>query len=227
MTLLSQYHTFVFDLDGTLVDSVPDLTLALNAALDQSCLPQVSASQVRSWVGNGSAKLVERAAQFIQPDMPLFQISALHKQFLQSYSGVLCKESQLYPGVESLLDTLKQQGKQLALLTNKPVQFLPELLQHLGIDHYFAMVLGGDSLPEKKPSPMPLQHILQQLSVPEDSCLMVGDSRSDILCAQQAGVDCVALLQGYHQGVDLSALKPAYVFNDVVGLLHGLQLNNR
>lgn len=225
MIALSQYHTFVFDLDGTLVDSVPDLTLALNAALNQSHLPQVNALQVRTWVGNGSAKLVERAVQSIQPDMPASQISALHKQFLQCYSGVLCKESQLYPGVESLLEMLKQQDKQLALLTNKPVQFLPELLQHLGIDHYFAMVLGGDSLPEKKPSPMPLQHILQQLSVPAESCLMVGDSRSDILCAQQAGVDCAALLQGYHQGVDLSALKPAYVFNDVVGLLQGLGSN--
>lgn len=214
----SPYSTVIFDLDGTLVDSVPDLALALNAALTALAYSNVTESQVRSWVGNGSVKLVSRAlaSKNVNNDA---QIVKLHQQFLTCYQDCLCEKSTLYPGVKSLLDALMHQGKTLVLLTNKPIQFVPELLETLGIASYFSLLLGGDSLIEKKPHPLPILHILEQFNLNAQTCLMVGDSRSDILCAQQAGVDSLALMQGYHQGVDLKALKPTYICDDIVDIL--------
>ncbi|NVK37451.1 MAG: phosphoglycolate phosphatase [Gammaproteobacteria bacterium] len=223
MTVFSKYSTIIFDLDGTLVDSVPDLALALNQALTRHDLANVSNDQVRTWVGNGSAKLVARAAQAVQPDLQENEVTQIHATFLGCYADVLCEGSRLYEGVAELLEWLSAQGKQLALLTNKPEQFLPELLENLGLAHYFNMVIGGDSLAEKKPSPLPLLHITEQLGARPESCIMVGDSRSDIVCAQQAKIDCVALLQGYHQGVNLEALAPTYLFADIRAFFNAYQ----
>lgn len=221
MLNLTTYDTIVFDLDGTLVDSVPDLTLGLNHALATLKYESVLQSDVRSWVGNGSLKLIERALAHLGL-LDASQVGALHKQFLKSYELFLCKESTLYPGVLALLKRLHQQGKTLVLLTNKPIQFVPDLLTNLGIGHFFSFILGGDSLAEKKPHPLPLFHIFETLNINPEQCLMVGDSRSDIVCAQQAGVHSVALLQGYHQGIDLAALEPTYVFDDVSALSESL-----
>ena len=214
MLNLNKYNTIIFDLDGTLVDSVPDLTLALNEALEHCQLDGVDDSQVRSWVGNGSLKLVERALDQLGENNSQ-NLKHLHQQFLLSYETFLCKKSALYPGVKSLLTYLHEQHKTLVILTNKPIQFVPELLIKMGIAHLFALVLGGDSLAQKKPDPLPLLHTMETLNVNSIECLMVGDSRSDIECAQRAGIDSVALLQGYNQGVDLVSLKPSYVFDDI------------
>lgn len=224
MLNLNNYHTIVFDLDGTLVDSVPDLTLGLNHALVTLNFPEVSQEDVRGWVGNGSLKLIERALAHFNEHNP-GQISAVHKQFLTSYKLFLCEQSTLYPGVMALLKGLHEQEKTLVLMTNKPIQFVPQLLGHLKIDDVFSLVLGGDSLSEKKPHPLPLLHVLETFNNTPEQCLMVGDSRSDIVCAQQAGVDSVALLQGYNQGVDLAALQPTHVFDDINSLHKSLSYN--
>ena len=223
MLNLNKYNTIIFDLDGTLVDSVPELSLALNHALENLQLNSVSQHDVRAWVGNGSVKLVERALESMQLNNKVNNIK-LHKQFLISYEQYLAQKSELYPGVITLLNQLHQENKTLALITNKPIQFVPELLNKMEIAHLFSLVLGGDSLAEKKPHPLPLLHVMETLNVNSSQCLMVGDSRSDIVCAQQAAVDCVALLQGYHQGVDLSALKPTYMFNDITELTNALDI---
>lgn len=217
MLNVNTYTTFVFDLDGTLVDSVPDLTLALNHALDVLGYSPVTQEDVRSWVGNGSVKLIERALVQLEQNTPE-NIQRVHRQFLISYEQFLCEQSQLYSDVMDVLTNLHKQGKTLVLLTNKPIQFVPDLLSKFNIAHLFSLVLGGDSLPEKKPHPLPLQHIMATLNVSPQQCLMIGDSRSDIVCAQQAGVDSVALLQGYHQGIDLASLNPTYLFDDVAAL---------
>jgi len=217
MLNLKTYNTIVFDLDGTLVDSVPDLTLALNHGLAALGFHSVKQDDVRTWVGNGSLKLVERSLKHLGQDEGN-NVARLHKCFLTAYEQFLCVESNLYTGVFELLERLHEEGKTLVLLTNKPIQFVPDLLTHMGVGHFFSLILGGDSLSEKKPNPLPLLHVLDTLKIEARQCLMVGDSRSDIVCAQQAGIDSVALLQGYHQGVDLAALKPTYLFDDVHSL---------
>ena len=215
---LQKYDAFVFDLDGTLVDSVPDLCLALNHGLSECGLDSVSEAQVRQWVGNGSQKLVERALLSFGESFCQYQ-DALHQQFLKSYAQFLNQESQLYPDTIALLNELKSRNKTLALLTNKPIQFVEPLLRSLNIVEYFELLVGGDSLAEKKPSPLPLIHVLDSLKVQPEQTLMIGDSRSDVLCAQAADVDCVLLAQGYNQGVDLASLAPTFLFDDTPSFL--------
>jgi phosphoglycolate phosphatase len=220
---INKYNTIIFDLDGTLVDSVPELALALNDALTTKGFSTVGESSVREWVGNGILKLLERALNQLDKNNHV-NITLLHRQFLLSYDRLLGQKTELYPGVKSLLAGLHQQNKTLVLLTNKPIQFVPELLIKMGIAHLFARVLGGDSLAEKKPHPLPLLHIMETQNINSNECLMVGDSRSDIICAQQAGIDSAALLQGYNQGVDLATLKPTFVFDDIKTLAANMHL---
>jgi len=215
---LDQYEAWLFDLDGTLVDSVPDLALAVNAALTQHQMKSVTEALVRHWVGNGSAKLIERALQHLSLWNEANQ-DALHRTFLKAYGEVLNAKSQLYSDVSNLLKYLQQHNKKLALITNKPQQFLPELLERFGMSHVFEVVIGGDSLSQKKPDPLPVTHTLTALGVNAKHAIMIGDSRSDALSAQAAGVDVCLLQQGYHQGVDLKALKPSYLFDDISSLL--------
>ncbi len=217
---LTQFKAVIFDLDGTLVDSVPDLTLAMNHALNELSLQFVTTEQVRLWVGNGSRKLVERSlhAQDIHDETLL---DRLHKTFLVSYKGFLCSESVLYPGVADLLQQLSDNAIPMGLVTNKPIEFVPELLEALNIKDYFKLLIGGNSLPEKKPSPMPLIHIAKELGENVEDCLMVGDSSSDVKSAQGASMPCVLLQQGYNQGQDLNLLKADWLLADIVQL-HGL-----
>ena len=226
--MFTQYYpkAIIFDLDGTLVDSVPDLCQGLNAALAEMCsneqtqLQQVSDEQVRLWVGNGSVKLIQRAIQHlgIVPD----RLESLHQYFLKHYQNYLCDRSYLYPGVAALLEQCQQLALPMALVTNKPIAFVPSLLDKLGIAHYFKISLGGDSLNEKKPSPMPLLHAANYLNVNPKSCLMVGDSAADRAAAQQANMPCVLLQQGYNQGQDLSKLNPEWLLPDIQCLLNTL-----
>ncbi len=211
---------FVFDLDGTLVDSVPDLNWALNAALKEMQLPSVTEAQVRTWVGNGSVKLVERAVLHLLGDGSLDSVkSPLHDGFLKHYEASVCQHSTLYPGVVALLTHIKQLDLPMVLVTNKPFAFVPPLLKALGIEHFFSLMLGGDSLTEKKPSPQPLLHGAQYLQMAPQDCLMVGDSLADFKSARAASMPILLLEQGYNQGVNLSNLKPDYLLADINQLI--------
>ena len=216
----------IFDLDGTLVDSVPDLCQGLNAALAEMCaneqgaLKQVDTGQVRLWVGNGSVKLIQRAIQHLEIESD--RLDTLHQYFLKHYQNYLCDSSYLYPGVAALLEKCQQLALPMALVTNKPIAFVPELLEKLGIAHHFKILLGGDSLPEKKPSPMPLLHAANYLNLHPSYCLMVGDSSADRASAQQADMPCVLLQQGYNQGQDLSQLSPEWLLPDIESLLNAM-----
>ena len=201
----TQPELIIFDLDGTLVDSAPDLALAINAMLDDLKLPRVSEDSVRLWVGNGSAKLVERT--LAHHESAVAQTEA-HALFMQHYQANLNRASRLYEHCKVVLEGIKAKGIPMALVTNKPFEFVPPLLEALGIETYFELMIGGDSLAEKKPSPLPLLHCAEQLAVPVSACLMVGDSKADIQSAKAANMPIVALSQGYNQGLDLSTFGP-------------------
>ena len=216
-------QAIIFDLDGTLVDSVPDLCRALNEALSDLCLElnqtplQVNHKQVRLWVGNGSHTLIERA--LLGLDVSLEYVDRVHGYFLTRYEACVCEESYLYPGVLALLTACQQKKLPMALVTNKPIAFVPALLNKLGISEFFEILLGGDSLSEKKPSALPLLHAAQHLSIEPGKCLMVGDSEADRASAKNAAVPCVLLEQGYNQGKDLSQLHPEWLLKDIKSLL--------
>lgn len=206
-----------FDLDGTLVDSVPDLAFAVDAMLAELELQPAGAARVRDWVGNGARKLVERALAFAleQPEdaLPEECFTEAYSSFLRHYGHFSGKFSRLYPGVAQTLVQLQQQGVQLVIITNKPQQFTPDVLAGHDIDGFFQLLVCGDTLAEKKPHPAPLYYAMEKLGVGANECVMVGDSASDIHAAQAAGIASICVTYGYNHGHNPREL-PASIFID-------------
>ncbi len=206
----------MFDLDGTLVDSIPDLAAATDAMLLQLGRVPAGIDKVRNWVGNGAPVLVRRA---LADDFDHHAITAEQEAealavFMQAYGSGYALTS-LYPGVLDTLATLQKLGIKLALVTNKPEKFLPELLAETQMSGFFQWIVGGDTLPQKKPDPAGLLWVMQQAGVTPDQCLFVGDSRNDVQAAHAANVACVAVTYGYNYGEPISADNPALVVDDL------------
>ena len=199
----------MFDLDGTLVDSVPDLTFAVDEMLKDLGRPIAGLEKVKNWVGNGAAMLVKRALS--QQMVPMAIDEALYQTasdlFFQHYQQVNGRKSVLYPKVSETLVQLRETIPYLALITNKPEQFTQPLLDHHGLPR-FDVVICGDTLAKRKPDPEPVIHCLNFLGCKATESVMVGDSLSDIKAAQGAGVPVICVEYGYNQGEDLSAYKP-------------------
>ena len=216
----------IFDLDGTLVDSAPDLALALNHTLETLACETYSADIIRSWVGNGAQTLVKRGlsgdSQIDEDIDPELFAQALDL-FLDFYAQNLCVDTITYPNVLATLKGLKTQGYRLALVTNKPYDFIEPLLQGLELTGLFELCLGGDSLSKRKPDPMPLLHVCDQLEVKASECVMVGDSKNDILAAKSAKMHSIGVSYGYNYGEDIGVYKPENVvddFSEVLELLY-------
>lgn len=210
----------MFDLDGTLLDSVPDLAQAVDAMLAALDRPAAGVAAVRTWVGNGSKVLVRRAlaGQMEHSAVDEREANEAHRLFLAAYAGSHAA-STVYPGVRECLDFLRAQGVQLALVTNKPYQFVGPLLAEKGLAGYFNWLVGGDSLPAAKPDPLPLNWVLQQAQVSCDQALFVGDSRNDVRAARAAKVRCVALSYGYNHGQPIAQEGPDCVLDDLRALV--------
>lgn len=213
----------MFDLDGTLVDSALDLTAAVDNMLQALGREPVGEDKVRQWVGNGAPVLVMRALtgemypadDAVEPE--LFQ--AAFEVFLSAYTQSNGRYSKLYPGVEEVLLHLQQAGVPMAVVTNKPMTFTTPLLQALKIDHYFGQVLGGDSLPVKKPDPLPLQVVMETLGCQPEQALMLGDSRNDVLAARAAGCPVICVSYGYNHGEPVENCSPDRVVGSFVELM--------
>ena len=206
----------MFDLDGTLIDSVPDLAVATDKMLLQLGRAPAGMEKVRNWVGNGAPVLVRRA---LADDIDHQAITAEQEAealaiFMQVY-GTGDSLTTLYPGALETLKSLHLLGIKLALVTNKPEKFLPRLLADTTMAEFFQWIVGGDTLPEKKPDPAGLLWVMQQAQVTAEQCLFVGDSRNDVLAAHAAGVACIAVTYGYNYGQPISAENPALVVDDL------------
>ena len=200
----------IYDLDGTLIDSVPDLCHALCAMLRDLQFGAVETTEVQQWIGNGSLKLVERALRAKGGTEE--QLPKAHNLFLAHYRAHLHHPSPMYDGVKNTLTTLWQKGIAQAIATNKPQQFVPVLLDQLGIAHTISAIVGGNTYPTKKPDALPLTALLKRFQCPASHALMIGDSRSDALAAKAANIPCWLLEQGYSQGENLHALGAEQVF---------------
>jgi len=213
----------IFDLDGTLIDSVPDLTLGINCMLAQLGRDPFSEDEVRNWVGNGAQILVKRALsgdrEIKDIDEGLFQ-TALNL-FMECYEKSLCKKTKVYEGVVETLEILQNRYK-LAIVTNKPSRFTKPLLRELDLDRFFTTVVGGDDLDVKKPHPKPLLYCCEQCKVEPKDALMVGDSKNDILSAKSAKIDTIAVSYGYNYDIPISEFEPDIVvdrFSDIKNYL--------
>lgn len=219
----------IFDLDGTLVDSAPDLANSINIMLKALELTPFSPDVVRSWVGNGAKTLVERALSggaLINSDLDEELKSKALASFLAIYRQNVCIDTILYPHVHETLATLRSRGFRLAIVTNKPIEFVGPILDSLGLNGVFELILGGDCLTVKKPDPAPLLHVCTALSVLPQHSLMIGDSKNDIVAAKQANIDSVGLTYGYNYDEDISVYQPNYVTGNFSELLDCLPAAN-
>ncbi|WP_404439693.1 phosphoglycolate phosphatase [Stutzerimonas chloritidismutans] len=206
----------MFDLDGTLMDSVPDLAAAVDKMLKVLGREPAGVAPVRDWVGNGSRVLVRRAlAGQLQHEGVADELAdeAL-ALFMQAYSGGHDLTT-VYPGVHECLDWLRARDVKLAIITNKPAQFIEPLLEEKGLTGNFQWLVGGDTLPQQKPDPAALLWVMDQAGVEPGDSLFVGDSRNDVRAAKAAAVPCVALSYGYNHGEPIANEEPALVLDDL------------
>ena len=206
----------MFDLDGTLMDSVPDLAAAVDKMLMLLGREPAGIERVRDWVGNGSRVLVRRAlAGQLDHDGVADELAdeAL-ALFMQAYAGGH-ELTAVYPGVRDCLDWLRERRVKLAIITNKPAQFIEPLLEEMGLAGYFDWLVGGDTLPQQKPDPAALFWVMDKAGVEPSESLFVGDSRNDVRAAKAATVRCVALTYGYNHGEPIADEQPALVLDDL------------
>jgi len=226
MTIKKQNVLF-FDLDGTLVDSVPDLTLAVNQTLSDLNGKQFEQSVIRSWVGNGARVLVERALTHSAGVAPSAeQLNQALVLFMTHYEQCLCLNSQLFEGVRNSLELLKTRGYRLGVITNKPERFVRPILKGLEVNHLFELVVGGDTVEKRKPHPLPIHHACEQLAVMHEVCIMIGDSKNDILAAKAANITSIGLTYGYNYGEDIAVNGPDWVVDNFSDLLTILNSEN-
>ena len=207
------------DLDGTLVDSVPDLAWCTNAMLRRLTLPEHPEALIRNWVGNGLNTLLKRALTGTmneEPDPNL--LGTANALFRVLYEQHTCQHSRLYEGVKHGLSWLRAQKIRLACVTNKDERFTLPVLRTLGIAHYFDIVISGDSLAHKKPHPEPLLHAAAYFGVTPANAIMIGDSVNDVKASRAAGFRIICTSYGYNHGMDIRTTEPDAVIDNFIEL---------
>lgn len=219
MTIFQPKAIF-FDLDGTLLESAPDLLIAVEAAMHAIDHPVPDLDKLRHWVGNGTHKLIQRAicgSMDGSVDPGLMELAM--PVFDKHYAEALGRASHAFDGVEFVLKTLADQKMPMACITNKPYDFTVPLLSDFNLLAYFSSIVGGDTLAEKKPHPAPLLHAAEQCHRDISDCLMVGDSQHDVQAARNAGCQVVAVSYGYNHGEDIRDAQPDAVIDHFADLL--------
>lgn len=207
----------IFDLDGTLVDSAPDIAISMNKMLQELNFPTRDLAQVRDWIGNGAGRLIKRALTGqLDGEPPEELFKQAYQLFFDIYEQHINVESAMYPGALEGLMALREQSYILACVTNKPRRFTPPLLEAFEIDHFFEYLICGDDLSVKKPNPQVLQTILKQTNLSALQAVMVGDSASDIKAARSANMKSFCVSYGYHQGKGVDALGADYIIDSIV-----------
>ena len=209
----------LIDVDGTLVDSVPDLAYCVDEMMKALGREPHGEAKVRDWVGNGVERLTRRALIGQLDGEPSDEdFAKSYPIFLELYKDNTSKRSCLYPGVREGLDYMKSQGYLLGCVTNKDAQFTIPLLKGLGVYDEFGIVVSGDTLPVKKPDPQPLLHAAAHFGVGAEDSLMLGDSKSDVTAARNAGFQIVCMSYGYNHGEDIRKYNPDAVIDSMIEL---------
>jgi len=209
----------LIDVDGTLVDSVPDLAYCVDEMMKTLNMPVHGEASVRNWVGNGVERLVRRSliGQLEgEPDEALF--ARAYPIFLDLYEKNTSERSVLYPGVREGLDYLIKKAYTLGCVTNKAERFTIPLLKDLGLHDDFKIIICGDTLEKKKPDPLPLLHAAKFFNTPPAQALMIGDSMSDVKAARAAGFQIICMSYGYNHGVDIRESHPDAVIDSMAQL---------
>lgn len=216
---MNSIQLVTFDLDGTLVDSVPDIACAVDLMAAELGVAPPGLEKVSGWVGDGVRRLVKRALtgeRNGEPDAEQYRRGM--ESFRRYYREHLHDRTYLYPGVREVLNELHACGLRLACVTNKSGEFTQPLLEALDLRRYFGAVVSGDTLAQRKPDPAPLLYVTQQLGVTPTAACMVGDSANDMRAAQAAGFRAVAVTYGYGDAVELAAAAPDTLLDSLIRL---------
>jgi phosphoglycolate phosphatase len=209
----------LIDLDGTLVDTVPDLAYAVDETMTALGLPRRGEQRVRQWVGNGPERMIRRAlinSLEGEPDEEMFRRA--YPIFLKIHGENVCNHSRLFPGAAEGIAFLESEGYALGCVTNKPARFTEPLLEALGVRNRFGLVVSGDTLPRQKPDPAPLLYAAEFFGAEPRECLIVGDSINDVLAARAAGFAVVCVTYGYNHGRDIREAAPDAVIDSLAQL---------
>ena len=215
----------MIDLDGTLINTAPDLADCVNIMLERMGRDPWPLDKVSGWIGNGVSRLVKRAltdSMDGEPDSDDYDKG--YALFLEAYGENVSAKSRPYDGVVAGLEKLKNMGFRLACVTNKAEAFTLPLLADLELDEYFELVVSGDSLPRKKPDPLPLTHACEYFGITPDQGILIGDSANDVKAAIAAGMPVICVNYGYNQGVDLTTLQTQGVIDSLDKLDQQLSL---
>ena len=203
----SRYQAVLFDLDGTLLDTVPDLAFCSNAMLRELGLPELDEASIASFVGRGIAVLVERCLKAGGRPVPTpGEADAARVIFERWYGQESGRRSKPFPGVEPALRMLYDVGLPMGVVTNKAARFTLDLVRTMGWEPYFGVVVSGDTLPVRKPDPAPVLHACDRLGAMPRDTLMIGDSRHDVEAAVRAGCTAWCVPYGYNEGEPVDGL---------------------
>ncbi len=221
----ARFDYLLFDLDGTLVDSAPDIAAAANAARAALDLPPLPEEAIRAFIGDGVDALVERA---IGTSGGAGALARAKEAYRAHYERGLLDRTRPYPGVERALAALRDAGRRMAVVTNKPGRWSLAILRGLGLDRYFGAVVGGDGGAGRKPSAGPFEAALRALAeaageeagrgaapLPRERALVIGDGRNDVLGARAAGIAVCAVTYGIGDVAELRALGPDYLIESI------------
>jgi phosphoglycolate phosphatase len=215
----------LFDLDGTLVDTAPDLAAAANRMLRDLGRAPWDVARYRTWIGNGMARFVKRALtgeMQAEPDAALFERG--FAAFTGYYADDVSGDSAVYPGTLEVLERLARAGFVLGCVTNKAGAFTRPLLQNLGLDRYFRIVVAGDTVSKLKPDPMPLLYACEQVGTTVAHTVFIGDSANDVQAARAAAMPVICVSYGYNHGEDIRNHRPDAVVDSLAELQQYLTL---
>ena len=197
MSYVNRFDAVIFDLDGTLIETAPDLCRALNYTLTRAGQEGVELDQVRHMIGDGARVMLRLGLEAAGCSLNDDEIEQWFGVLLDYYWDHVADESYIFPGVRLVLSGLRSAGLKLAVCTNKPIQLSNRLFEELEMSQYFDAVLGGDSLPVKKPHADHILGVLKAIDVTPNRAVMVGDSANDLSAARNAGVPVVLVTFGY------------------------------
>jgi phosphoglycolate phosphatase len=206
----------VFDLDGTLINSAPDLCYALNQTLSEINIPEITLQEVMGYLGDGALELIKRGITKYS-NINNFDTELLRLRFLEIYDNCLLNKTDFYPNVLQSLKDLKKMDFTLAICTNKPELLAKRIIDGLDGSSFFDRITGGDTYEYRKPDPRHLINTILETGKKVETAIMIGDSENDINCAKKANIPSIAVNFGYSK-VPVESLKPDLVMSDYINL---------